>query len=420
MTLEARGIFERLVAGLGKSAFSLDGAGEGTDLRIGMEVEFIPIWSDDGLRVPITSATGPSSLATLRTHASRVGWAESVSYAGCPRFDVGSGGALAFEPGGQIELSTGPMNSIATLAGEFNRLVPPLVGSAEEAGISFVTRGVDPHGRLEDTALQVQSERYQRMQAHLDRHGAFGRRMMRQTAAIHLNMDLGSRPLERWHAANRMAPVLTAMFANSSIYMDELVGHRSFRAHQWRKLDPLRTGLVLGDDPASEYAHMGLEAPALFIGPPDEPAEAFRKWVEAGTATQADWARHVSTLFPEVRARGYLEIRAIDALHPKHFVVPAVIVCGALYDEEACRAVTETLPEPSLTILETAGEYGLRDPVLARASTDLVRIALDGIQRLPAGYADDRSLEATLSFVDRLTLKGLDPASLQNGALSGV
>ncbi len=345
------------------SAFRLGIENDGADLRIGMEVEFIPTHIADGSRVPITNPSGTASLPFLRAHAERVGWGEGVSYAGSPSFDVGRGGALAFEPGGQIELATGPMASVAALSAELDRLIPGLIRGAQQSEIVLVTRGIDPLGKLEDTVLLLESERYLRMQRHLDRQGTWGRRMMRQTAAIHLNLDLGPHPLARWHAANWMAPILTAMFANSSEYEGGATGHRSYRALQWRNLDPARTGLVLGDDPPAAYTRMGLEAPALFLGPPGEPAESFRSWLERDAATATDWDRHVSTLFPEVRARGYLEIRAIDALPPEFFVVPAVIATGALYDAEACEAVTETLPEPSLALLGRAGECGLRDPI---------------------------------------------------------
>lgn len=410
-------VFRTLEDRIRGSAFCLGNQSDGPDLRIGMEVEFIPTHAADGSRVPITNPSGAASLPFLRAHAERVRWEEGVSYAGSPSFDVGRGGALAFEPGGQLELATGPMASIAALAADLDRLIPPLVRSAQDSDIVFVTRGIDPVGKLEDTALQLESERYLRMQHHLDRQGSWGRRMMRQTAAIHLNLDLGPRPLTRWHAANRMAPILAAMFANSSHYEGRATGHRSFRALQWRKLDPTRTGLVLGDDPPAAYTRMGLDAPALFLGPPDEPAESFRSWVERDAVTEADWDRHVSTLFPEVRARGYLEIRAIDALPPEFFVVPAVIAAGALYDPDACEAVTETLPEPSLALLRRAGESGLADPILAQGALDLGEIALAGIQRLPGEYADERSLQVTRDFLRHTTHKGFDPASLPEGNL---
>lgn len=408
-----RGLEDRLR----ESAFGLGRERRGADLRIGMEVELIPTRAEDGSRIPIHDASQTGSLEFLRAHAERVGWNEGLSYAGSPSFDVGGKGALAFEPGGQIELATGPMASVAALAAEFDRLLPPLVRSAQESGVFFVTRGIDPFGKLEDTELQLESERYSRMQRHLDRHGMWGRRMMRQTAAIHLNLDLGPRPLDRWQAANRIAPFLTAMFANSSTYEGEPTGHRSFRSLQWRKLDPARTGLVIGDDPPAAYTAMGLDAPALFLGPSNAPALPFRHWIERDATTESDWDRHVSTLFPEVRARGYLEIRAIDALDPGVFVVPAVIVTGALYDDEARRAITEVLPEPSLPLLVKAGECGLRDPVVAKGAADLARIALEGMQRLPGDYADERSLQITCDFLSQLTHRGLDPASLPEGRL---
>jgi glutamate--cysteine ligase len=239
--------------------------------------------------------------------------------------------------------------------------------------------------------------------------------MMVLSAAIHVNLDLGGRAVRRWRAANRMAPWLTALFANSPRMEDQDAGWRSARAAQWRSLDPTRTGVfAAADDPAREYLGFALDA-IDFLGPPEgEPGRPFRASWEHG-ATREAWHRHLTTLFPEVRPRGYLEMRCFDALPPRWLVVPAVVSVGALYDPEALRHLEDVLPEVTEEDLVRAGRHGVHDPGVRARALELFDVAMAGAKRLGGAVVDPVSLERALEFRERFPARGQDPGHEEDG-----
>jgi glutamate--cysteine ligase len=284
----------------------------------------------------------------------------------------------------------------------------PLVEVAWGEGVGLWCRGLDPKNPVEGAVQYVESERYARQAAHYDRRGFWGRRMMLQTAAIHVNVDFGSDPGAVWRVANAAAPVWTAMFANSPVLEGRPSEHRSARAAQWRRLDSTRTGLFsTTSDPGAAYLDFALAADSFLEGAAGSPCAPFSVWLERGADRRA-WHRHLTTLFPEVRPRGYLELRSFDALQPRWYAAPLTLVVGLLYDPEAREGARILLPEPTPELLEVAGREGLRNPGLARTALDLAELALEGAGRL-GGVVGGRSLEVARAFVDTLTRRGLDP-----------
>lgn len=359
---------------------------------------------------PSPAAAGAPAIGPfLRRHAATRRWTPTVSPAGAPGFLIPGGGGISFEPGGQLELSTRPHDSIDALLAEVESVLVPLAREAEDAGIRLLARGMDPVTPVDETRLQLCGDRYRRMTEHYDRSGPAGRRMMRQTAAIHLNLDLGTRPLERWAVANALAPVLVAAFANSSRAEGRPAGHRSVRAAQWRQLDPTRTGVVDGEgSPEDAYLRFALGAEAFLLGPDGEPARPFRDWLDRGAGPEA-WRRHLTTLFPEVRPRGYLELRSVDALPLRWYGVPLALAVGILYDDRALLDARDALPPADPRILERAGRKGLADPEVARRTALAFELADDGLRRDVRGCgAGGRELLG--AFRAELTRSGLDPA----------
>lgn len=400
---------EALLADLRDRAFA---ARPGPD-RVGVEVELIPVYADSGRVVPVREGCGdspaPALLDFLGAHGGTRGWRFVTSTSGVPGFSLPGGGVLTVEPGGQVEYSSPAFTRVDALVQRLDEVVFPLLRAGAEAGLAFVTRGLDPVNPLAGAALQLDGERYTRMAAHYDRRGPWGRRMMRQSAAVHVNVDLGDAPGERWTVANRAVPVWTAAFANSPRAEGRLTGHRSTRAAQWRRLDPGRTGVVAdGDAPWERYLDFAVAADAFLLGPPGIPARPLHAWLRGGALHPGAWRRHLSTLFPEVRPRGYLELRSFDALHPRWYAAPVVLTVGLLYDPTARRAAAELLPPPTPECLERAGREGLGDPGLARLVRDAAALALEGAARL-GPVVGGRSLEVARTFVDELTRRGLDP-----------
>src|SRR5438067_207173 len=179
-------------------------------------------------------------------------------------------------------------------------------------GIDLASVGIDPHNTIDSVPLQLHSPRYDRMTRYFDSIGPSGVRMMRQTAATQVSLDPGRDPAARWRLLADLTPYLTAMFANSPRYAGGETGYRSFRARCWRLLDPSRTGIPHPALPACEaYTQFALDAVDMMRTTENGAYRAFGDWAADGQWTDVEWEDHLSTLFPEVRPRGYLEVRSI-------------------------------------------------------------------------------------------------------------
>jgi len=380
--------------------------------RIGVEVELIPVRVGDGspLRLEDQDRTGPDLLTLLRDLGAPGAEPERSPGTGAPRVPVSGGGAWSLEPGGQLEYSSSVRRSV-------DEVLEEVVGAVEAArevgrvrGAELVSRGIDPVTPEERARLAVASGRYRRLARHLDRHGPAGRRMMLQTAAVHVNLDLGSRPLLRWRVANGLVPHLVAIFANSSRYGGAATGYRSFRARQWQLLDRSRSGVFGPGDPVQDYLAFALDADAILLGSPAEPSRPFREWLGASEVGEDAWRAHLSTLFPEVRPRGYLEVRSVDALPPRWYAAPVVFLAGLLLDDEALEGARELVCTGEPPDLEGAARRGVGDPERAGRALELFDLALAGARRLGPAVVGDGALETARTFRDRYTARGRDPA----------
>jgi glutamate--cysteine ligase len=355
---------------------------------VGAEFELLALDADSRRPVPLHS--GERSLTTiLRTVGREAGWREYAAHDGTPRFDVPATGTISFEPGGQIELSSRAFASPSALIGSVTTSVQALSSRLRAEGIALTSVGIDPQNDARDIPLQLDVDRYRRMTAHFESIGPFGIRMMRQTAAIQVSVDRGALPDARWRLLNDLAPYLTAIFANSPRYRGEQTGHRSFRAHCWRQLDPTRTGLAeVCDDPADAYVRFALGASDI-LG--------------------QGWEPHLTTLFPEVRPRGHFEVRSCDAIDPAWYAVPIVLVSALAYDPLAASEASR-LAAKGRALLALAGERGLRDESLARTCRDLFRLALDGARRLGEKYIGGEALAVAAEYYRTYTARGQSPA----------
>ncbi|HEU4456728.1 MAG TPA: glutamate-cysteine ligase family protein, partial [Longimicrobium sp.] len=321
---------------------------------IGAEVELIPVDADTRAIVPVSAVDGgPSTLPLLRSFGARHEWREEPSPYGAPCFHLPDGGLISYEPGGQIELSAPPFRSASALLKSLHDVVLPLRLEAREEGIELLSLGIDPANRLEDVPLQLHGPRYLRLTRFLESMGTGGVRMMRQTAAFQCNLDWCGDALARWRFLNALTPYLTAVFASSPVYAGAETGERSFRARVWRELDGGRTGIFpSAADPIGEYLQFALDAPAILL-PTDADLDgtdadrdsedgdrdggdrrngrsgdahrawpSFRAWNDRGAATLDDWHVHLTTLFPDVRPKGFVEVRSIDAVEPEWYAAP--------------------------------------------------------------------------------------------------
>jgi glutamate--cysteine ligase len=370
----------------------------GAPLTFGGELELLAL---DRATHAITRIAGspnrPSSLDVVRDVSQRLAWTETVSDKGIPRFVSGGGGALTFEPGGQLEYASAVHPSADLLLHELDMVESQLRECAERRGIMLVSRGVDPFNGPDDAPLQLTADRYSRMARYFATIGADGARMMRQTASLQLNVG-GIPVLDRWPVANALAPWLVALFANSGQYAGVDTGCASYRAETWRGVDPGRTGLFSGDDAIREYSEFALAARAFLV---HDSAPAFGT-LDERHITETAFRTHLTTLFPEVRPRGYLELRSLDAIDADHRIAAVALVAGVLGDSRASQEVRTLLGPPDAELLRAGGREGLRNPRIAALASDLIEIALAGCVRLGSTVISIETREQARVTLSRL------------------
>jgi glutamate--cysteine ligase len=406
-----------LAADLEANAFAAPARASLTPRRVGAETEFIPVEAATGRRCPIEGEGLPATLPFLRRYGARQGWSETLTAKGTPCFTLPAGGTLTFEPGGQLEYSSPPCRSPSALLALLRTVVLPLRAAAAGEGITLLAVGIDPFNPIEDAPLLLRTKRYTRMAEYLARRSPAGARMMRQTAAFQLGLDLDDEPWLRWRVLNAAAPYVVAAFANSPVYAGEETGSPSARARVWRALDPARTGLPWSAQrPVEAYLEFALDAPAILLPTVEGEHLPFREWLGRAQVTMDEWHDHLSTLFPEVRPRGHLELRSADAVAPQWYAAPLALAVGITYESRALRAAADLLGAPDLGLLERAGRLGLHDPALAHTAADLAEIAIEGCEGLGPGYFHPADLEQAKAFFECYTRRGRAPADERHSA----
>ena len=269
--------------------------------------------------------------------------------------------------------------------------------------------GVDPYNDISGIPLQLHRARYEFMTRYFDSIGPSGIKMMRQTAALQLNVDAGRAPHARWNLLNALAPYVTAIFANSSRYAGDTTGYKSYRAQIWRELDESRTGLpVDAGNPENRYLDFALGAGAMMRTDIDG-YDSFEAWVCDGDATLEDWELHLSTLFPEVRPRKYFELRSCDSIAPEWLAAPIAFVAGLVYDDDAAQSAASLLTDVSAPSLEVAGKEGVSDERIRDIAIQLADVGLAGCEKLGQEYITPSDIEVAAEFFEQYTRQGRSP-----------
>lgn len=393
--------------------------------KVGLEVELFPFWLAPGRR-----PAGRLALVELMGLLERVPGAtrNPAGADGRPSWTV-EGGLLTEEPGAQVEIAGAPERDATTAIAGVERVAAELATTFREAGAGLAAAGLDCWTPQDQIPVQVEIPRYDAMTTYFARRGDLrqGHLLMCSSCSLQVNVDLGPPAVarHRWVLANLAAPVITAAFACSPV-ADAVNG----RALGWRQLDPTRTGvappLVAGSDDPLEHALADALRADVMLVQRDGTAHAgqagwsFRSWVEQGHGrwgqpTGRDLAAHLTTLFPESRLRGFLEIRGIDELPARWRGASVALVCGLLYDERAGTAAREAL-EPHRgdipDLLHRAACAGLADAVLGPLSTAVLDAAQEGAERLGIPEAAEAG-----HFLERFTHRGRHPSDELRAAL---
>ncbi len=332
-----------------------------------------------------------------------------------------AGSGITLEPGGQVELSSRPCVGPGAAVGHMETDLAALRAGLTAAGITTASVGLDfarPHRRL------VGGGRYEAMEAYFGADGdGAGRAMMCGTASTQVNLDLGEEAVlnRRWRLAHALGPVLVASFANSPLATTGPTGARSSRQQIWAALDrsrsaPVVTGRgVASPEPAEAWARYAMAAGTILIRAssgrfhPVGPGLPFARWMsdghELGYPTLDDFAYHLSTLFPPVRPKGWLELRMIDAL-PDPWWQVAVAVTTALLDDPAAVEVAEQACGPVAHCWSEAAAHGLSHPALASAADTCFAAAVDALPRMGVGAA---LVATTADYAERYVARGRTP-----------
>ena len=373
-----------------------------SDWKVGLEHEKIPLRAGTLEPVPYD---GPGGIAAALRAFGQFGYA--------PFEDEGriiaaqkKGLTVSIEPGGQIELSGRPFADVHVVAAELDRHLEKCRAIAEELGIEMLAVGYRPWGTPADAAW-VPKTRYLVMRPFLAARGRRAEDMMAMTASTQVSFDFGSEPdlASKLRTALAVQPAVAALYANAPLVDGRPCGWKSFRAAVWEDVDPARQGLLafafdegFEDEPYRRYASWALDVPMVFLRREgrylDTGGATFRQFLAAGlhgtSPTLADWEDHLSTVFPEVRVKGVVEVRSADACDAAMTKALAALWKGLLYDTDARReawALVAGLSVPARRALTVAaGRDGLaaRLPdgrALREIAAEVVEISARGLCR---------------------------------------
>jgi len=321
--------------------------------RVGTEHEKVPFYRADHAPVPYAGERGIRAL--LEGMRSHLGW-EGIEDKGAliGLYDAHGEGAISLEPGGQFELSGAPLDNAHLTAAELDRHLAACRIVAEPLGIGFLTLGMSPKWPLAETPSMPKS-RYAIMARYMPKVGTRGLDMMFRTATVQVNLDFESEAdmVAKMRVGLALQPAIVALFANSPFTDGKLNGLLSARSEIWRHTDADRTGMLafafkpgMGFEAYVDYA---LDVPLYFVKRGDHYEDvagaSFRdllagrlKQMPGERATIADWANHLSSIFPEVRLKRFLEIRGADVGPPERIVALSALMAGLYYDPDALRA----------------------------------------------------------------------------------
>ncbi|MFN3954517.1 MAG: glutamate--cysteine ligase [Pararhodobacter sp.] len=321
------------------------------DWRIGTEHEKFGYCADSLKPLPYDGAR--SIRAVLEGLRDRFGWApvlEGEHIIGLQK----DGANVSLEPGGQLELSGAPLETIHQTCDEVNEHLRQVKSVADEIGVRFIGLGAAPVWSHEQMPVMPKG-RYRLMTDYMDRVGTHGKQMMYRTCTVQVNLDFGSEAdmVQKLRVALALQPVATALFANSPFFDGAPNGHKSWRARIWRDLDASRTGMLpfaFEDGFGFErYVDYALDVPMYFVYRDgryiDALGQSFRDFLKGRlpalpgeVPTLSDWADHLTTIFPEARLKKFLEMRGADGGPWRRLCALPAFWVGLLYDQGALDA----------------------------------------------------------------------------------
>ncbi|QTC87202.1 glutamate--cysteine ligase [Brevundimonas pondensis] len=381
---------------------------------------------------------GENGILAMLTGLQRFGWSpveEAGHVIALERKNAeGFTASISLEPGGQFELSGAPLQTIHDICSETGQHLMEVKQVADHLNLGFLGAGFDPLWRREDVPVMPKG-RYGIMRAYMPKKGSLGLDMMLRTCTIQANLDFDSEAdmIMKFRTSLALQPIATALFACSPFIEGKPTGFLSARANVWTDTDPDRTGMldfVFADGFGYErYADYALDTPMYFAKRGetyvDLSGQSFRKFMTEGLdalpgerATEKDWADHLTTLFPEVRLKQYLEMRGADGGPWSRICALPALWAGILYDTPSLAAAWDLCKDWDIAdherLRRDVTRLGLKAEVAGRSvrdiAVDLVEIAKHGLKnraRFSGGMVDERGY---LSELEDIADSGVTPA----------
>ena len=369
--------------------------------RVGTEHEKFAFLTDTLAPVPYDGAR--SIRALLEGLRDRFGWSGIYENGNIIALTDPSGmGNVSLEPGGQFELSGAPLETIHDTCEEVHEHLVQVREIGDALGIGFLGLGASPTWTRDQTPVMPKG-RYKIMAPYMDKVGRYGRDMMFRTCTVQVNLDFASEAdmVKKLRVSLALQPIATALFANSPFLEGKPNGFLSFRSKVWTDTDNARSGMLpfafekgMGFERYVDYA---LDVPMYFVMRGgkfiDTAGESFRKFLE-GKLPQLpgekpvvkDWADHITTIFPEVRLKNYLEMRGADSGPWRRLCALPALWTGLLYEDGPLDAAWDLVKDWT-----TADRQALRDAVPREGLKSMIRgrtvqdIAKDALRLARAG-----------------------------------
>jgi glutamate--cysteine ligase len=316
---------------------------------------------------------------------------------------ISFGGRLTLEPGGQLEISIAPHQSLNKINGVLKRYFASLNNLSEQLGIIFVTTGFDPLRKI-DEQQWIPKRRYEIMRPYLASRGRRAWDMMCRTAAIQVNLDYSDLEdlAKKFTLANQLAPIAAAIFANSPFEEGKLSGYKSTRYAAWLETDAQRTGATPcgldGEFSIGRFLTYVKQVPMFFIRRKDSYVNLagydFNQFLATGAQAELpiwqDFTDHLSTIFTEARLKPYLEQRSMDCGHSELIMAAMAFWKGLLYDREALDQALELASkingEEYAALQFEVARFGLKAKCNDISVEDLaiacVELARQGLQKI--------------------------------------
>jgi glutamate--cysteine ligase len=414
--------------------------------RVGTEHEKTPFTLEGHHPVPYEGNRGIRAL--LEGMQLLLGW-EPIMERGniIGLYDVTGGGAISLEPGGQFELSGAPLETIHQTCSELMAHLAQVREVATPLGIGFLGLGMTPSWSRQQIPAMPKG-RYRIMTNYMPKVGSYGLDMMYRTCTVQANLDFSSEAdmVKKLRVSLALQPVATALFANSPFTEERPNGFLSFRSEIWRDTDNARAGMLpfaFEDGMGYErYVDYALDVPMYFLKRGesyiDVSGQSFRSLMAGRLhnladerATMSDWANHVSTIFPEVRLKRYLEMRGADGGPWKRLPALPAFWVGLLYDDgaldQAWQIVKHWTADERQRLRDDVPRLGFKAAIgkryLFEIAKDCLALAHAGLRRRARTDRDGRDETRYLEPLDLILEAGRSPAEEMldkfNGAWNG-